>query len=157
MRNLIRLHKFESSHEMDIHPLIKLNNTSWNPIICCKIWISNFKMSAQNFGSGYSKETSRWNISFDYPQPLFWAEIRKLSQLLFHRHWFVGLYYVSLNEEFNQCNTFQNSSITDHWTLHVAVIYTNCTYTVWWCLISIVTRWNSFLRNELFGKHKHSL
>ena len=37
-----------------------------------------FHISAQNIDSGYSLEPPRWGGSNEYPQSMFWAEIRKL-------------------------------------------------------------------------------
>ena len=37
-----------------------------------------FHFSAQNIDCGYSLEPPRWGGSNEYPQFMFWAEIRKL-------------------------------------------------------------------------------
>ena len=37
-----------------------------------------FHNSAQNIDCGYSLEPPRWGASNEYPQSMFWAEIRKL-------------------------------------------------------------------------------
>ena len=37
-----------------------------------------FHISAQNTNSGYSLEPPRRGGSYEYPQSMFWAEIRKL-------------------------------------------------------------------------------
>ena len=37
-----------------------------------------FHISAQNIDSGYSLEPPRWGGSNEYPQSMFWTEIRKL-------------------------------------------------------------------------------
>ena len=41
-------------------------------------FFSNFKISAQNIDCGYSLEPPRRGGSNEYPQFMFWAEIRKL-------------------------------------------------------------------------------
>ena len=37
-----------------------------------------FRISAQNIDCGYSLEPPRWGGSNEYPQSIFWAEIRKI-------------------------------------------------------------------------------
>ena len=37
-----------------------------------------FHISAQNRDCGYSLELPRWGGSNEYPQSMFWAEIRKI-------------------------------------------------------------------------------
>ena len=37
-----------------------------------------FHISAQNIGCGYSLELPHWGNSNEYPQSMFWAEIRKI-------------------------------------------------------------------------------
>ena len=37
-----------------------------------------FHISAQNIDCGYSLEPPRWGGSNEYPQSMFWAEIRKI-------------------------------------------------------------------------------
>ena len=37
-----------------------------------------FHISAQNIDCGYSLELPRWGRSNEYPQSMFWAEIRKI-------------------------------------------------------------------------------
>ena len=37
-----------------------------------------FHISAQNIDCGYSLEPPRWGGSNEYPESLFWAEIRKI-------------------------------------------------------------------------------
>ena len=41
-----------------------------------------FLISAQNIDCGYSLEPPRWGSSNEYPQSMFWAEIRKISEFL---------------------------------------------------------------------------
>ena len=43
-----------------------------------QIKINIFYISAQNIDCGYSLEPPRWGGSNEYPQSLFWAEIRKI-------------------------------------------------------------------------------
>ena len=38
-----------------------------------------FHISAQNIDCGYSLEPPRWGGSIEYPQFMFWAEIRKIN------------------------------------------------------------------------------
>ena len=38
----------------------------------------SFHISVQNIDCGYSLEPPRWGSSNEYPQSMFWAEIRKL-------------------------------------------------------------------------------
>ena len=45
----------------------------------CQIKNSDiFHISAQNIDCGYSLEPPRWGGSNEYPQSMFWAEIRKI-------------------------------------------------------------------------------
>ena len=47
-----------------------------------KIFIKStdiFHISAQNIGCGYSLEPPRRGGSNEYPQSMFWAEIRKIT------------------------------------------------------------------------------
>ena len=37
-----------------------------------------FHMSAQNIDCGYSLEPPQWGSSNEYPQSMFWAEMRKI-------------------------------------------------------------------------------
>ena len=37
-----------------------------------------FHISAQNIDCGYSLEPPRWGGSNEYPQSMFWVEIRKI-------------------------------------------------------------------------------
>ena len=37
-----------------------------------------FHISAQNIDCGYSLELPQWGSSIEYPQSMFWAEIRKI-------------------------------------------------------------------------------
>ena len=37
-----------------------------------------FHISAQNIDCGYSLEPPQWGGSHEYPQSIFWAEIRKI-------------------------------------------------------------------------------
>ena len=41
-----------------------------------KLWY--FHISTQNIDCGYSLEPPRWGGSNEYPQSIFWAEIRKI-------------------------------------------------------------------------------
>ena len=38
-----------------------------------------FHISAQNIDCGYSLEPPRWGGSNEFPQSMFWAEIRKIT------------------------------------------------------------------------------
>ena len=39
---------------------------------------ASFHLSAQNIDCGYLLELPQWRSSNEYPQSMFWAEIRKL-------------------------------------------------------------------------------
>ena len=42
-----------------------------------------FLISAQNIDCGYTLEPPRWGGSNEYPQSMFWAEIRKMSEFFY--------------------------------------------------------------------------
>ena len=49
-----------------------------------------FLISAQNIDCGYSLEPPRWGGSNEYPQPMFWAEIWKISKNFIWKFSFFG-------------------------------------------------------------------
>ena len=50
----------------------------------------NFLISAQNIDCGYSLEPPRRGGSNEYPQSMFWAEIRKISEFFIWKYSFLG-------------------------------------------------------------------
>ena len=60
--------------------------TPLNPTFIVKLGFTGvyiiFLISTQNIDCGYLLEPPRRGGSNEYPQPMFWAEIRKISEFL---------------------------------------------------------------------------
>ena len=56
-----------------------------------------FLISAQNIDCGYSLEPPRRDGSNMYPQSMFWAEIKKISEFFFNFHFLEVKFSLVLN------------------------------------------------------------